>query len=49
MMTLELYENITNNLEAQLDEADLQAQSTNERLSHKDVFSNVRSRIKAGR
>lgn len=49
VMSLDLYESLTDNIEARLDEADLQAQSTKKRLSHKQVFSNIRSRIKAGR
>lgn len=47
VMSLDLYESLTNNIEARLDEADFQAASTDERLTHDDVFSNIRARIKA--
>ncbi len=35
-------------IESKLDEADLQATSTDERLTHEEVFSSVRSKIKVG-
>lgn len=38
--------NETKKIEEKLDEADLQADSTNERLTHEEVFSNIRSKIK---
>ncbi len=45
-------ENITSvqnkEIESKLDEADLQATSTDERLTHEEVFSNIRSKIKVG-
>ncbi|MBQ6780828.1 MAG: type II toxin-antitoxin system Phd/YefM family antitoxin [Treponema sp.] len=47
VMSLQMYESLTDDIELRLDEADLQAKSTSERLSHDDVFSAVRSRIKA--
>ncbi len=46
VMSLDLYESLTENIENQLDEADFQAASTNVRLTHDEVFSNIRSRIK---
>ncbi|MCR4821307.1 MAG: type II toxin-antitoxin system Phd/YefM family antitoxin [Treponema sp.] len=46
VMSLQMYESLTNDLEARLDEADLQAKSTPERFSHDDVFSAARSRIR---
>ena len=46
VMSLQMYESLTNDLETRLDEADLQAKSTPERFSHDDVFSAVRSRIR---
>lgn len=39
--------NETKKIEEKLDEGDLQATSTNERLTHEEVFSNIRSKIKA--
>ena len=45
VMSLELYESLTENLEARLDEADAQAAATDKRLSHDAVFSAVRSRL----
>ena len=42
-MSLEEYENLTDNVEMELGEADRQAEMTKERLSHETVFSNVRS------
>lgn len=45
-------ENITSvqnkEIESKLDEADLQAASTDERLTHEEVFSSIRSKIKVG-
>ncbi|MBR4321647.1 type II toxin-antitoxin system Phd/YefM family antitoxin [Treponema sp.] len=46
VMSLQMYESLTNDLETRLDEADLQAKSTPERFSHDDVFSAARSRIR---
>ena len=36
---------ITNNIEAKLDEADIMAEETSERLSHEEVFSDLRRKI----
>ena len=50
VMSLDLYETLANNIdniESRLDEADIQAASTDVRLSHEEVFANIRSRIKA--
>ena len=44
---LSLYESLTGNIENRLDEADLQASSTEVRLSHDEVFSKLRYKIKA--
>ncbi|MCD8036142.1 MAG: hypothetical protein LUE88_01985 [Clostridiales bacterium] len=38
--------NYNNNIEAMLDEADRQAESTTERLSHEEVFEKVREALK---
>ena len=46
VMSLDLYESLTENIENRLDEADFQAASTNKRLSHDEVFSKIRSKIK---
>ena len=47
VMSLQLYESLTDDLELRLDEADAQAASTAERLSHDAVFAAARARIKA--
>jgi len=50
VMSLDLYETLANNIdtiESRLDEADIQAASTDVRLSHEEVFASIRSRIKA--
>ena len=47
LMSLSMYENLTENIEAKLDEADIQAANDSRRLSHDEVFSAVRARIKA--
>ena len=49
LMSLDMYESLTDNVENRLDEADFQAASTTVRLSHEDVFSDIRSRIKLGK
>ena len=46
VMSLDLYESLTHTIESQLNEADIQAASTNARLSHEEVFSHIRSQIK---
>ena len=43
VLSLEEYENLTDNVEMELGEADRQAEMTKERHSHETVFSNVRS------
>ncbi len=47
VMSLEMYENLTENVEAKLDEADIQAATDSRRFSHDEVFSAVRNKIKA--
>ena len=42
VLSLEEYAQLTENIEMKLDEADYEAASTTERLSHEDVFSSVR-------
>lgn len=46
VMSLDLYESLTDNLETRLDEADIQAAATSDRLSHEEVFSKIRAKIK---
>lgn len=46
VLSLEEYENLIDNVEMKLGEADRQAEMTKERLSHETVFSNVRSMIR---
>ena len=45
VLSLEEYASLVNNVEMKLDEADKMAEATEERLSHEDVFRNVRSVI----
>lgn len=45
VLSLEEYASLVDNVEMKLDEADKMAEATEERLSHEDVFRNVRSVI----
>ena len=45
VMSIEQYSKLKYALEMKLDEADYQAESTDERLTHDDVFSKLRGRI----
>ena len=45
VLSLEEYASLVDNVEMKLDEADKIAEITEERLSHEDVFRNVRSVI----
>ena len=45
VLSLEEYAQLTENIEMKLDEADYEAASTTERLSHEDVFSSVRKAL----
>ncbi|MCM1307620.1 MAG: type II toxin-antitoxin system Phd/YefM family antitoxin [Butyrivibrio sp.] len=45
VMSIEQYSELTDNIEAKLDEADLEAESTEKRISHDDIFDNVRRRL----
>lgn len=49
VLSLEKYAELTDDIELKLDEADKQAESTNLRYSHDEVFSRVRARINAER
>lgn len=42
VLSLEEYASLIDNIEMKLDEADRQANMTEERLSHEDVFGNIR-------
>ena len=45
VLSLEKYEELLNNIEFKLDEADIEADSTDTRYTHDEVFSRVRARI----
>ena len=45
VLSLEEYASLVDNVEMKLDKAEKMAEKTKERLSHEDVFSNVRSVI----
>lgn len=45
VLSLEKYASLTENIEMKLDEADRQAATSKERLSHDTVFGNVRSAV----
>ena len=46
VMSIKAYENITNNIETKLDEADNYAEFSDTRLSHDEVFSKLRNKIR---
>lgn len=45
VLSLEKYSSLTDNIEMKLDEADKMAESTEERLSHEEVFQSLRRGI----
>ena len=47
VMSIDMYDSLTNNIEAKLDEADLQAKTNPIRYTHEEVFSAIRNQIKA--
>ena len=47
VLSLQEYARLTEDVEVKLDEADRQAALTNERLSHEEVFQDVRSMLHA--
>ncbi|NLB41551.1 MAG: type II toxin-antitoxin system Phd/YefM family antitoxin [Clostridiales bacterium] len=49
VLSLEKYAELTDDIEFKLDEADKEANSTDIRYSHDEVFSRVRARIDAGK
>ena len=46
VMSIDMYDRLTNNIEAKLDEADLQAKSDPTRYTHEEVFSSIREQIR---
>jgi hypothetical protein len=45
VLSLQEYENLIGNIEIKLEEADRQAEKTEERLAHKTVFRHARSAV----
>lgn len=45
LLSIEEYSKLIDQIEFRLDEADIQAESTNERMLHDEVFSKIRSKI----
>lgn len=45
VMSIEQYSRLTGDIEARLDEADRAAEKSDKRLSHEEVFGNVRRRL----
>lgn len=46
VMSIQAYENMINNIETKLDEADSYAEFSDVRLSHDEVFSKLRNKIR---
>ncbi len=47
VMSLDLYDRLTDNIESKLDEADLQAKTDPTRYTLEEVFSSIRNQIRA--
>ena len=47
VMSLDMYDRLTDNIESKLDEADLQAKTNPTRYTHEEVFSSIRNKIRA--
>lgn len=47
VMSLEMYDRLTDNIESKLDEADLQSKTDLTRYTHEEVFSSIRNQIRA--
>lgn len=47
VMSLEKYAKLTDDIEIKLDEADMEAEFTDKRYTHDEVFSNIRRKINA--
>lgn len=45
LLSIEEYSKLINNIDVKLDEADAQAESTSIRLTHNEVFSNIRGKL----
>ena len=45
VMSIQSYENMMNNIESKLDEADRMAEFSEHRLSHDEVFADLRSKM----
>ena len=45
LLSIEEYSKLINSIEVKLDEADVQAESTSIRLTHDEVFSNIRGKL----
>lgn len=45
VMSIQSYENMMNNIESKLDEADRMAEFSDVRLSHDEVFADLRSKM----
>ena len=46
VMSIQAYENITNNIESKLDEADNYADISDIRLSHDEIFGKLKNKLK---
>ena len=46
VMSIDMYDRLTNNIEAKLDEADSQAKSDPTRYTHEEVFPSIREQIR---
>lgn len=46
VMSLEMYDRLTNNTESKLDEADLQAKTDPTRYTHEEVFSDIHKKTR---
>ena len=47
VMSLDMYDSLTDNSESKLDEADMQAKTDPTRYTHEEVFSSIRNQIRA--
>lgn len=48
VLSIEQYSSLTGDVEMKLDEADRQAETTEKRMTHEEVFSGIRRRIEDG-
>ena len=46
VMSIDMYDKLTDNIESKLDEADLQAKTDSIRYTHEEVFSSIREQIR---